>query len=151
MSDTHGKTDNVEILKKRIGKIDLIIHCGDGVSDYDFISDFLKCKLNGITGNCDLFSREPGSMNLNIEGKMIHVEHGHRLPIFSDEAMFQYAKDNGYDVMLYGHTHIQKIVHKDGVWVVNPGSLSRPRDGFPAYAILQTDGKGGFEFKGERL
>lgn len=151
ISDTHDKTDNIEILKKKIGKIDLIIHCGDGTSDFDFASDFLKAKICGVRGNCDIISRESSILNLNIEGKLIHIEHGDKLPLYSELVLVQYAKDNGYDVILYGHTHVQKIINKDNVWIVNPGSLSRPHDGYPSYIIMQTDGKGNFEFNGERI
>ena len=151
ISDSHGRTDNIELIKHKIGKIDMIIHCGDGASDYDFISDYFKCRLNGVAGNCDMFTREPQVLNLNIEGKIVHVEHGNRLPVFDENNIIRYARDNGYSVILYGHTHVQKIVYEDGIWVVNPGSISRPRDGMPSYCIMSTDGKGGFNFVGERV
>ena len=151
ISDSHGKTENILKLKQKIGKIDLAIHCGDGTEDFDFISDFLKCKICGVSGNCDLFTRELSVVNLNIEGKRIHIEHGNKLPVHSEKALIEYARNNGFDLLLYGHTHIQKILHEDGVWVVNPGSISKPHDGWPSYIILETDGKGGLDFKAERL
>ena len=39
ISDSHGRTENIEILKKKIGKLDLILYCGDGSSDFDYIGD----------------------------------------------------------------------------------------------------------------
>ena len=44
ISDSHGKTENIEYLKGKVGKIDLVLHCGDGISDIDYIGDIFKCK-----------------------------------------------------------------------------------------------------------
>ena len=151
VSDSHGKTDNFLLLKKKISKPDLIIHCGDGTEDFDFISDFFKCKVCGVSGNCDFFTREPKSINLNIEGKIIHIEHGNQLPVFSKNDLFLYAKNSGFDVILYGHTHIQNFIHLENIFVVNPGSISKPRDGEPSYCIIDTDGKGNYNFSLNRL
>lgn len=151
ISDSHGRTENIEILKKKIGKLDLILHCGDGSSDFDYIGDRLGCRVHGVSGNCDFFTREPSVLNLDIEGKRVHIEHGNRLPYFSDRELMDFAVGNGYDVVLFGHTHVQKLLQKDGVWVANPGSISRPRDGLPSYIIMETDGKGNFKFHKERI
>ena len=151
ISDSHGRTENIELLRGRTGNIDLILHCGDGTSELDFIRSFLGAPITGVTGNCDMFSTERSSVNLNIEGKVIHIEHGHMLPYFNDLAMIDHAAANGYDVIVFGHTHVQKVFEKDGRYVVNPGSISRPRDGFPSYIILETDGKGGFNFVCQRV
>ena len=147
----HGLGIKDTFFMKSWGKIDRILHCGDGASETDYISRLFGCPVTAVTGNCDMFSFEPESTNLNIEGKCIHMEHGNRLPFFNDTAMLDYAEMNGFDVLLFGHTHEQKILERDGRYVVNPGSISRPRDGFPSYCILETDGKGGFTFKGERV
>jgi len=151
ISDSHGKTENIEYLKGKVGKIDLVLHCGDGISDIDYIGDIFKCKAVGVSGNCDMFSREPSMVNLNIEGNLVHIEHGHRLQFRSDVDLISFAKDNGYNVVLFGHTHVQKLLNKDGVWVVNPGSISRPRDGYPSYCILEAEGRGKLDFKLLRL
>ena len=151
ISDSHGNTDNIELLKKREGKFDLIIHCGDGTGDFDYIGDRLGCRVNGVRGNCDILSREFPVQNLNIEGKIVHIEHGHRLPYFNDREILNFAENNGYDVVLYGHTHVQKLLKGNGKWVINPGSISRPRDSVPSYVIMKTDGNGGFEFEAKRL
>ncbi len=151
ISDSHGRTDNIELIKKQIGKIDLILHCGDGTSDFDYIRSFLGAPVTGVTGNCDMFSQERTSVNLNIEGKIIHIEHGNRIQFLPDSELLEYAAANGFDVLLYGHTHVQKLLEKNGRFVCNPGSISRPRDGFASYCILETDGKGGFHFICERV
>ena len=151
ISDSHGKTDEIGRLKAKEGRFDLIIHCGDGNGDFNYISDVFDCKVIGVKGNCDLFSSEPKALNHVIEGKVIHIEHGNALPIYSDLSLLSFAEDNGYDVVLYGHTHIQKMLSQNGRFVVNPGSISRPRDGYPSYTVLKTDGRGGFSFENKRM
>jgi len=151
ISDSHGKTDNIELLKRKEEHFDLILHCGDGSAEYDFISDFLHAPLTGVRGNCDLFSRELSSVNLDIEGKKVHIEHGNRLPVYSDSELLDFAENNGYDLVLFGHTHVQKKLERRGHIVINPGSISRPRDGFPSYTVMNTDGKGSFSFIEKRL
>ena len=46
----------------------------------------------------------------------------------------------GADLLVLGHTHTPYEVKKEGVWVVNPGSVGFPADGDPraSYAILDT-------------
>ena len=49
----------------------------------------------------------------------------------------------GADLLVVGHTHTSYEVKKEGVWVVNPGSVGFPADGEPraSYAILDTKTK----------
>ena len=45
------------------------------------------------------------------------------------------------DIALYGHTHIPEIHKKNGLWVMNPGSLSYPRqrDRRCSYGVIELD------------
>ena len=101
ISDSHGRTDNIELIKKQIGKIDLILHCGDGTSDFDYIRSLLGAPVTGVTGNCDMFSQERTSVNLNIEGKIIHNEHGNPNQFLPDTYLLEYAAANGFEFLLY--------------------------------------------------
>ena len=47
------------------------------------------------------------------------------------------------DIVLYGHTHIQKIEHwgpNGKILAVNPGSVSLPKDGNPPTYLIYEDG-----------
>ena len=46
------------------------------------------------------------------------------------------ALEIGADIVLYGHTHIGKIDFEEGIWYINPGSASVPRDGGRSFAII---------------
>ncbi len=54
---------------------------------------------------------------------MIFATHGHR---FNAETM---PKLKAGDILLHGHTHIPCFEEKDGILIVNPGSVSIPKAG----------------------
>ena len=47
-----------------------------------------------------------------------------------------FARKNGADILLYGHTHIAFTDYDDGLYIMNPGSCGRPREGLPSYGII---------------
>lgn len=151
ISDTHGNTDNFDILLEKEERFDFIIHCGDGAFDINYIEDRSRCEVYTVRGNCDMISRASSNIVKEVEEKRVYVEHGVHLSILQDKELMDFAKFNKVDVIMYGHTHIQRIEKLGDVWVVNPGSLSKPRDGFPSYVVMTTDGNGGFTFEGKRL
>ena len=63
-----------------------------------------------------------------------------------DEAL---SKD--FDIVMYGHTHRPVIDKNDDIIVINPGSLTYPRQEGrrPSYIIMETGKKGelGFTLK----
>ena len=48
----------------------------------------------------------------------------------------------GADILIYGHTHVPKVVQRNHLLVINPGSLSLPRqeNHEPSYAVLNIEG-----------
>jgi len=64
------------------------------------------------------------SIERTIGGLRIHVSHGHELGSPTPERLL--AKYDA-DVIVYGHTHQQKIVEIDGRLVVNPGAAGQRR------------------------
>ena len=58
------------------------------------------------------------------------------------------AKENGADIVMFGHSH-KPVIEKSGdVTVINPGSISRPRqDGFrPTYMVMNIEDDGRTDF-----
>lgn len=152
MSDSHNKTYYFDEMLEHEKKFDLCFHCGDGASDLEYFEARLDCPVRLVTGNCDFFASRQFTIDTELEGRKIHVEHGQRLPYRSDSEMLDFATVNGYNVVLFGHTHCQKILNRGDYWVVNPGSISNPRDGGrPSYVVMETDGEGNFRFEGKRI
>ena len=69
---------------------------------------------------------------LAIEGKTMYATHGHI-----------YNKDNlppmmDGDILIHGHTHVLKAENMGNYILLNPGSVSIPKEGNPpTYAILE--------------
>lgn len=96
-------------------------------------------SLVAVRGNCDA---EVDQMLLQFpmmgdyvlilhEGRKIYATHGHgfsidRLPPLSEG-----------DVFIQGHTHLPVAGIKDGIIVLNPGSIALPKENNPhSYAVL---------------
>lgn len=49
----------------------------------------------------------------------------------------QEAVARGMDIVMFGHTHRPVIIVEDNITLINPGSISYPRqaDGIPTYII----------------
>ena len=44
------------------------------------------------------------------------------------------------DVLLHGHTHVLRAEEKDGIIILNPGSVSIPKEGNPPTYAIYEDG-----------
>lgn len=102
----------------------------------------LRQKLVLIRGNCDSrvdeFVLEKKFYNkkvLTIKNRKIYLTHG---DLF-DENCFTY---NEGDIFMYGHTHISVLEKHDSHFVLNPGSMTLPKNNTQkSYAIYDTNEK----------
>ena len=61
---------------------------------------------------------------------------------YSHSGLVLRAKELGADIVLYGHSHIPDISYHENIWLINPGSLTRPRENkAPTYCILEISGE----------
>ena len=149
VSDSHGRTDH---LKKAVAlvKPERMLHLGDAEGQEDYIASFCGCPLDIVKGNCDYMSRLPAQKVIPLGKHRIFMAHGHLHYVKGGlQEIESCAKDAGADVVLYGHTHLPELVYEpDGMVVVNPGSISYPRQEGrkPCYAVLDVDEEGEFRF-----
>ena len=140
VSDTHRNEDNlIEVLDKE-KNLDLLIHCGDVEGAEDEIEHYAGCKTVFVAGNNDFFSRIPREMELQVEGMKVWVTHGHNYYVNTNpEYIRKEARIRNMDIVLYGHTHRPIIEKKEDLIVINPGSLTYPRQEGrrPSYAVLE--------------
>ena len=140
VSDTHRNEDNlIEVLDKE-KNLDLLIHCGDVEGAEDEIEHYAGCKTVFVAGNNDFFSRLPREMELQVEGMKVWVTHGHNYYVNTNPAYIRKeARIRNMDIVLYGHTHRPIIEKKEDLIVINPGSLTYPRQEGrrPSYAVLE--------------
>ena len=145
ISDTHGMYWNVDRLYEVEKKPDYILHLGDVERDQDYISALFHCPVDMVCGNNDFFSSLPGEVTIR-EGKhVIFLTHGHGYSVYNGtERLVNRAKALGADTVIYGHTHCPLVDWRNGVRVVNPGSLSLPRQESrkPTYVRMTVDEAG---------
>jgi hypothetical protein len=105
--------------------VELILHAGD-VGDGVLVELAAIAPIEAVYGNTDATDdpRLRQWIERTIGGLRIHVSHGHELGSPTPERLF--AKYDA-DVIVYGHTHQQKIVESNGRLVVNPGAAGARR------------------------
>ena len=142
IADTHNDISNFLIMLQE-EEFDYIIHLGDEYSDVDKIKEVCpNIEIFYIAGNHDISWLEPKEAIFEICGVRMYATHGDRLNVkFNHDEIIARAKELNASIALYGHSHIQKCIKKDGIIVVNPGSLSESRDKniSGSYVIMKID------------
>ena len=148
VSDSHGRLEYLEDVMERV-KAGLILHLGDVEGDEDLIAAEAGCEVVFVRGNCDYSSDAPISETVAVGRHKIFMAHGHTFGVgFGTDELAHAAKEAGCDVALFGHTHVPYKDEVDGVTVINPGSISLPRqDGrIPTFAVADVDANGDLHF-----
>lgn len=142
VSDSHRHNENIEKVLDRVKPIDLMIHCGDAEGAEDYIEQIAGCPLLIVAGNNDFFSRLDREMVFSIDKYKVFLTHGHYYYVsMGVERLVEEAKQRGVDIVMYGHTHRPMLDIREDIVVINPGSISYPRqnDKIPTYMIMETD------------
>lgn len=145
ISDTHRHNENLEIVLKRVRPIDMLIHLGDVEGSEEYIEYLADCTVVMLAGNNDFFSKSPKELIINIGKYNALLAHGHLYNVgFGVERILKKAKEKTIDIVMFGHTHTPEITWHSGLVLLNPGSLSYPRqkNKNPSYIIMDIDGKG---------
>jgi len=101
VSDTHRREGNLAQALFDEGPIDMLIHLGDFEGNQDIIEEMANCKTIMVPGNNDFDSHMPSEKEITIAGKKILLTHG--------------------------HYHRPVIIKENGLTLINPGSISYPR------------------------
>ena len=127
-SDTHGyEGDILRILYKESG-VDLLIHCGDVEGGQWKIREMAGCPCWFVKGNNDIFSDLPNELVINIGNLKAFVTHGHLYGIHTTKARVEaQARKHGAQIAMFGHTHYPYLEQKPDLTLLNPGSLTYPR------------------------
>ena len=135
ISDTHGDHRSLEKVILRNTDADWIFHLGDGERELDEFLLYhpeLAPKVIHVAGNCDFNSLSPEYAVLPVMDHKLLATHGHLYGVRGSLGMLKMlAKENGCDIILFGHTHMRCERCEDGFYIMNPGSASCPRDGLP--------------------
>lgn len=149
VSDTHRRNENYFQVIEQLGKLDLVIHCGDtGGSEYA-ISEGAGCETLIVMGNNDFFSKLPREIETTIGKYKVWITHGHNYYVsMNNEIIKEEAVRRGVDIVFYGHSHRPTVEIEKDIIAVNPGSLSYPRQEGkrPSYVVMDIDRNGEAHF-----
>ena len=98
-----------------------------------------------VMGNNDFFSRLERELEIAIGPHRALLTHGHYYGVsMGCEGLAEEARSRGCDIAMYGHTHRPFLSEMGGVTVLNPGSLSYPRqEGHrPSYMVITVEDDG---------
>lgn len=99
-----------------------------------------KNKIYAVRGNCEAevdqmvleFPVMADYCILSVDGRTFYATHGH---IYNQDNLPPLREG---DILIHGHTHVLKAQQMDGYILLNPGSVSIPKEGNPAtYAVLE--------------
>ena len=99
-----------------------------------------KNKIYAVRGNCEAevdqmvleFPVMADYCILSVDGRTFYATHGH---IYNQDNLPPLQEG---DILIHGHTHVLKAQLMDGYILLNPGSVSIPKEGNPAtYAVLE--------------
>ena len=140
LSDTHGKLDKVRDIWPKLTDIDMIIHAGDFIRDGKALSKELKVPVVTVKGNCDNGYSHDDFETVATEYGDILVTHGHMENVkYRLDNLLYKALENDCRAVVFGHTHRAFVGEDKGIHLINPGSLTLPRDGSDgSYAIIRT-------------
>lgn len=145
VSDSHGSADVLKSLCCRYPQITTVLHAGDGSSDVEaLMRDNPLLSVFAVRGNCDYDGDFlPDEELFTVDGVKIFLTHGHRFGVKYDYGTIMWeAKNRGADIVVFGHTHRSECEQRDGIWMLNPGSLSRSFLSRGSYAIIEiNDGR----------
>lgn len=145
VSDSHGQNRNLQEVIRKVSPIDMLIHCGDVEGSENQIREWANCPTYMVAGNNDYFCDLSREVEFTVQGYKVFVTHGHYYYVsFGVERLLEEAKSRGAKVAIYGHTHRPFLEEIDGVTILNPGSISYPRQEGrkPSYAIMDIDREG---------
>ena len=150
VSDTHGRNANLEKLISMAKPFDSLIHLGDVEGSEEYIRRLVDGPVRIVSGNNDFFCDLPREIEVEIGKYKVLLTHGHYYYVsLNTDELYRQARARGIDIVMFGHTHKPYLETRGGVTVLNPGSLSYPRQAGrrPSYIWMELDeaGKAHFE------
>ena len=145
ISDTHIPTKAKAIPEKALNALknaSLIVHAGDLIQ-LSVVDDLEKlAPVMAVCGNADrheVKERLPNMDSVRIYHWKIGVIHDAGA-LWGTRKMKRIAKQNSFDVLVFGHTHRPTFKQENKALFINPGSPTNPLPPFlvkPTIALLR--------------
>ncbi len=148
-SDSHGRDEAMLEVAGRYPDIQAVFHLGDSERGLGRLEEAVSCPVYAVRGNCDFMLNLPREQIVEFAGRRIAMCHGHRYMNYgSIDAMKYWALENEADIVMFGHTHVPFLKQGYNLTVLNPGSISRPRQdsAIPTFTLMELDNDGQMHF-----
>lgn len=145
ISDTHGDIEKAAEIYRSLPETDAVIHLGDLEEDARGLSHLLAADVISVKGNMDNgYKKEDAFKTIDTECGKLLLTHGHMQNVKSSLTSLMYlAEEQNCIAALFGHTHIPVCEHVNGLYLINPGSLTYPAAAaMPSYALVTTAADG---------
>lgn len=151
-SDSHGKIDGILEAMKRHPDFEAIFHMGDIGKDIERMRALTPYPVYIVRGNCDYsMTKLKDSLIVEFGGKRIAMCHGHRYIAYGGavDSLRYFGLQNKADIVMFGHTHVPLLDKQKDIILLNPGSISQPRQAnkIPTYTIMEIDVDGNVTFQ----
>lgn len=149
VSDTHRNNANFLKVVEKTAPLDMVVHCGDVEGSELLISEAAGCPVEMVQGNNDFFSDLPREKEFMLGQYKVWLTHGHNYYVSMNNEMIKLeARMRDVDIVMCGHTHKPLVDIGEEVTLVNPGSLSYPRQDNrkPSFIIMEIDKEGGAHY-----
>lgn len=136
-SDTHGSIERMCGVIADM-KPDMVLHLGDYRRDAQAAAArFPEIPFHMVDGNGDAYLSGHFDEIVEAAGRRIFMTHGHRWGVKGGYARaIAAAREQKADVLLFGHTHVAYEGYEDGLYILNPGSLTLPQGGAASFGIV---------------
>ena len=128
IADTHAQDDAFLEVLSREQPFDALLHAGDFEGSEFVYRELTDVPFYYVAGNNDFFTDAPNEQVVTLMGCRIFMTHGHmRDADFGYDKIVAEARRRRAKIAIFGHTHIPVAQIQGGVLLLNPGSLSWPR------------------------
>ena len=144
MSDTHLDFHALMELVEKHREADIFIHLGDGARELaQVVEIFPEHKFLSARGNCDFGSESALAGCFSCGQAKIFYTHGHMYNVkYGLADLVRAGQEMQANVVLFGHTHIPMVDYREGMHLMNPGSLGMPRGSNGTYGVLDVTEQG---------
>ncbi len=120
--DLFGTFSNNRQIAQMVNKFDCVLYLLRGNNDFRSYDSYLSCG----------FEEYAVMYHFN---RTLFFSHGDR---YNGWNIPPFLKDG--DACVFGHTHMNSVTKRNGLYIANVGSLARPRDGEKSHMILDDNG-----------
>lgn len=142
LSDSHGNTGAILKALADQPAASTIIHLGDGERDFlDLAGPLSGRQVFQVSGNCDFGALEPWERIEIFQGVPFFLCHGHKYHVKTGlDYLFMETCKRKCKIALFGHTHLALTDYRNGVYLMNPGSVGKGTQ--PSYGIVDITPQG---------